>query len=98
MVNEKLHFEWATVDAGDYALSFRLYYYLLPLPETKLTSKIRKHLRATDNAIVRIMLEEAFVRGLNLATPSLVHLNSAQFAEQPKPHPGRGVNCSPAGC
>ena len=58
MVNEKLTFEWATVDAGDYALSFRLYYYLLPLPETKLTSKIRKHIRATDNAIVRIMFEE----------------------------------------
>ncbi len=83
MVNQKLPFEWATVEAGDYALSFRLYYYLLPLPETKLTSKIRKHMRATDNAIVRIMFEEAFARSLNLATPSLVHLNAPQLAEQP---------------
>ena len=83
MVNQKLPFEWATVETGDYALSFRLYYYLLPLPETKLTSKIRKHMRATDNAIVRIMFEEAIARSLNLATPSLVHLNAPQLAEQP---------------
>ena len=84
MINKKLPFEWATVEAGDYALSFRLYYYLLPLPETKLTSKIRKHMRATDNAIVRIMFEEAFARSLNLATPTLVHLNALQLAEQPE--------------
>ncbi|AXI55076.1 hypothetical protein SuNHUV7_40750 (plasmid) [Pseudoseohaeicola sp. NH-UV-7] len=85
MVNKKLSFEWAAVDAGDYALSFRLYYYLSPLPETKLTSKIRKHMRATDNAIVRIMFEEAFARSLNLATPALVHLDTSQKTAQPAP-------------
>jgi hypothetical protein len=40
-------------------------------------------MRATDNAIVRIMFEEAFARSLNLATPSLVHLNAPQLAQQP---------------
>lgn len=80
MVNEKQPFDWALVEAGDYALKFRMYYYLAPLPETKLTSKIRKHLRLTDSSIIRLVFEEAFTRGLNLATPALVHMEQEKGA------------------
>jgi hypothetical protein len=79
-VNSKIPFEWSLVEAGDNALRFIMYYHLNALPDTKLTNKIRAHVRATNNAIVRFVFEEASVEGLDLSTPSLLKIDAGNLA------------------
>ena len=79
-VNGNVPFEWSLVEAGDNALRFVVYFHLSALPETKLTSRIRAHLRRSRNAIVRLIFEEAHVRGLDLATPSLLKIDALSSA------------------
>ena len=73
-VNDKEPFKWSLIEAGDDALRFAIYYHLAPLPDTKLTGKIRAHLQLSAHGMTRLIFEEASARGLNLATPSLVSL------------------------
>jgi len=79
-INPKIPFEWSLVEAGDNALRFILYYHLASLPDTKLTSKIRTHIRGSGNAIVRLVFEEASARGLDLSTPSLLKIDGGNLA------------------
>ncbi|MEE4238498.1 MAG: hypothetical protein V2I51_17385 [Anderseniella sp.] len=82
-LNVNVPFEWSLVEAGDNALRFVVYFHLSALPETKLTSRIRAHLRTTRNAIVRLIFEEASARGLNLATPSLLKIDAVTNSATP---------------
>lgn len=87
-LNGNVPFDWSLVEAGDNALRFVVYFHLSALPETKLTARVRAHLRSTRNAIVRLIFEEANTRGLNLATPSLLKIDA--FTNAPTP-PGSGT-------
>lgn len=79
-INPKIPFEWSLVEAGDNALRFNMYYHLMALPETKLTTKIRNHLRGSSNTIVGLVFEEASSKGLDLSTPSLLKIDAGNPA------------------
>ena len=85
-INSKIPFEWSLVEAGDNALRFIVYYHLMALPETKLTTKIRSHLRASSNTIVRLVFEEASGKGLDLSTPSLLKIDAGSLAFLAEPN------------
>ncbi len=73
-INENEPFQWSLVEAGDNALRFAVFYHLAPLPDTKLTQKVRAHVRLSAHHIVRLIYEEASSRGLELATPALISM------------------------
>lgn len=72
MINRSVPFTWALVKSDDYALRFRFFYHLAPLPETKLTAKIRAHIEGTKIRLQRILYEEASAHGLDFASPALL--------------------------
>lgn len=76
-VNEKKPFEWVVSEAGDFALTFRVHFYIAALPETKLTKKIRSYLVQAPADAVRLLYQECAARGLHLATPVLVRTSDA---------------------
>jgi hypothetical protein len=78
-INRNRPFEWSLVDTGDYALRFVVYYHLDPLPSTKLTRIIRSYIRGTRNDVVRLIYEAASIRGLELATPTLMKLDTMNW-------------------
>ena len=73
-LNENVEMEWMMTNTGDYALEFKLVYFLDTLPKTKLTRKVRKHIVGTRNRLVRLSYEASVEHGLSLATPDLVTL------------------------
>lgn len=73
-INDNEPFRWSLLETGDSALKFVLFYHLKALPDTKITEKVRAHVRLTAHGIVRLIFEEAMARGVSLATPSLVSL------------------------
>jgi len=74
-VNPNVEIEWMMTNTGDYALEFKLVYFLDTLPKTKLTRKVRKHIVGTRNRLVRLCYESSVEHGLSLATPDLVQIH-----------------------
>lgn len=72
--NPNVDIEWMMTNTGDYALEFKLVYFLDTLPKTKLTRKVRKHIVGTRNRLVRLCYEASVENGLSLATPDLITL------------------------
>ena len=64
--------EWMMTNTGDYALEFKLVYFLDSLPKTKLTRQVRKHIVGTRNRLVRLSYEASVEYGISLATPDLI--------------------------
>lgn len=71
-INRNLPFEVALTNTGDYALTFRLNYYLESLPNTKVTKTLRQFLVRTPSLIQEAVNASAVNEGVVLATPMLV--------------------------
>lgn len=71
-VNANKPFEWALTNAGDYALEFTLWIYLERIPNTKVTSTIRKHLMGTMFKVNTAVFNASVIEGLDLSTPDLI--------------------------
>lgn len=71
-INHNVPFEVVLINSGDYALNFRLYYYIEALPNTKVTKTIRQYLLRTPSLIQQAVNASAVSHGIQLATPMLV--------------------------
>ena len=70
-INENRPFEWALTHTGDYALEYTLWIYLERIPNTKVTSTIRKHLMGTIYKVNEEVYSAAIVEDVDLSTPAL---------------------------
>ena len=71
MVNGSKPFEWAMTNAGDFALEYTLWIYLDKIPNTKITSTIRKHLMGTIYKVNEAVYEASIAEGIDLSTPNV---------------------------
>lgn len=71
-INANKPFEWALTQAGDYALEYTLWIYLERLPNTKLTSTVRRHLMGTMYKVNEAVYVASIMEGIDLSTPDLV--------------------------
>ncbi len=74
-INDKRAFTWALTSAGDFALEFSLFVYLKRLPNTKVTSTVRKHLMGTVYKINEAVYVNAVLEGIDLSTPTLADIH-----------------------
>lgn len=80
--NNKRDFEWALTQTGDFALEFSLWVYLDRIPNTKVTSTVRKHLSGTIFRINELVHRSSIMEGVDLATPNLSHISVAALPEK----------------
>ena len=71
-VNSNKPFEWAMTNAGDYALEYTLWVYLEKIPNTKVTSTVRKHLMGTIYKVNEAVFTASVHEGVDLSTPDIV--------------------------
>jgi len=71
-INKNKPFEWAMTNAGDYALEYTMWAYLDRIPNTKVTSTIRRHLMGTVFKVNEAVFAASVVEGIDLSTPDLV--------------------------
>ena len=76
-INEAIPFEWAMTNAGDYALEYTLWIYLERIPNTKITSRLRRHLMGTIYRVNEEVYTASILEDIDLSTPDLV---SAQLS------------------
>ena len=76
-INEAIPFEWAMTNAGDYALEYTLWIYLERIPNTKITSRLRRHLMGTIYKVNEEVYTASILEDIDLSTPDLV---SAQLS------------------
>jgi len=74
-INSGRPFEWAMTNAGDFALEYSLWIYLERIPNTKVTSKIRKHLMGTIYKVNEAVFIASIIEELDLSTPTLNKVN-----------------------
>jgi hypothetical protein len=88
-INKNKPFEWAMTNAGDYALEYTMWVYLDRIPNTKVTSTIRRHLMGTLYKINDAVFTASVIEAIDLSTPDLVNANvmTAPGATQPKKRP-----------
>jgi len=70
-INRDREFEWALTNTGDYALHYTLWLYLERIPDTKVTSTLRKHLVRTLYEVNDAVFTSAEIEGVSLSTPAL---------------------------
>lgn len=70
-INENRKFEWALTQTADFALEYTLWIYLERIPNTKVTSTIRKHLMGTIYQVNAAVYAAAISEQINLSTPQL---------------------------
>jgi len=68
-INEGRDFEWALTSAGDYALEYTLWIYLEKIPNTKVTSKIRRHLMGSVYKVNEAVFNASVLENIDLSTP-----------------------------
>jgi len=71
LVNDSKPFEWALTSAGDFALEYTLWVYLEKIPNTKITSTIRKHLMGTIYKINEAVYDASIAEDIDLSTPNV---------------------------
>ena len=71
-VNPNKPFEWAMTNAGDYALEYTLWIYLERIPNTKVTSTVRRHLMGTIYKVNEAVFTASVHEGVDLSTPDMV--------------------------
>ena len=71
-INNSKPFEWAMTNAGDYALEYTLWVYLERIPNTKVTSTIRRHLMGTLFKVNEAVFTASMAEGIDLSTPDVV--------------------------
>lgn len=72
-INKNKPFEWAMTNAGDYALEYTMWAYLDRIPNTKVTSTIRRHLMGTLFKVNEAVFAASVVEGIDLSTPDLIN-------------------------
>ena len=72
-INENSAFEWALTSAGDYALEYTLWIYLERIPNTKVTSTLRKHLMGTIYKVNEAVYTSSILEDIDLSTPCLLY-------------------------
>lgn len=73
-INENKDFEWALTKTGDYALEYTLWIYLERIPDTKVTSTVRRHVLGTLHEVNERVYAAAVAEGISLSTPMLGQL------------------------
>jgi len=88
-INQNKPFEWALTSAGDYALEYTMWVYLERIPNTKVTSTIRRHLMGTMFKVNEAVFEASVLEGIDLSTPDVVNANilTAPAPEKQKMRP-----------
>lgn len=71
-INESKPFEWAMTNAGDYALEYTLWIYLERIPNTKITSTLRRHLMGTIYKVNEAVYTASIIENIDLSTPDLL--------------------------
>ncbi len=71
MVNGAKPFDWAMTNAGDFALEYTLWIYLDKIPNTKITSTIRKHLMGTIYKVNEAVYDASIAEDIDLSTPNV---------------------------
>ena len=71
MVNGSKPFDWAMTNAGDFALEYTLWVYLERIPNTKITSTIRKHLMGTIYKVNEAVYDASIAEDIDLSTPDV---------------------------
>ena len=70
-INQKREFEWSLTQTGDFALEYTLWIYLERIPNTKITSTIRKHLMGTIYKVNEAVYNASIMEEVALSTPIL---------------------------
>ncbi len=70
-VNSNKSFEWAMTNAGDYALEYTLWIYLERIPNSKVTSTLRRHLMGTIYKINEAVYIASIAHNVDLSTPDV---------------------------
>jgi len=71
MINPSKPFEWALTNAGDFALEYTLWIYLERIPNTKITSTIRRHLMGTIYKVNEAVYDASIAEDIDLSTPNV---------------------------
>lgn len=71
MINDSKPFDWALTSAGDFALEYTLWIYLERIPNTKITSTIRKHLMGTIYKVNEAVYDASIAEDIDLSTPDV---------------------------
>lgn len=69
-INNHKEFEWALTHTGNYALEYTVWIYMERLPNTKVTSTIRKHLMRTIYRVNEAIFTAAVIENIDLSTPN----------------------------
>lgn len=83
-LNPNIPFEIILLDSGNYALTFRLYYYVEAIPNTKVTKTVRQYLSQTPSLIQQAVNRAASAHGIELATPVLYARQESDHQRQPE--------------
>lgn len=84
-INKNKPFEWAMTNAGDYALEYTMWAYLDRIPNTKVTSTIRRHLMGTLFKVNEAVFAASVVEGIDLSTPDLINARVSNPSPAAKP-------------
>ena len=71
--------------AGDFALEYTLWFYLDRIPNTKITSTIRRHFMGTLYRVNEAVFTASVEQGVDLSTPDIVQFKSNGQATDPMP-------------
>ncbi len=72
-INQNVPFELLLHDTGDFALEYHLFFYLVELPETKVTKTIRSIVSKTPKLINEKVLLTSYKYGIDLDTPIVIN-------------------------
>ncbi|NNE56762.1 MAG: mechanosensitive ion channel [Hellea sp.] len=70
-INTSKPFTWAMTSAGDFALEYTLWVYLERIPNTKITSTIRRHLMGTIYGVNEAVYDASIAENIDLSTPNV---------------------------
>jgi len=79
-INENRPFEWALTSAGDFALEYTLWIYLERIPNSKITSTLRRHLMGTIYAVNEAVYTSSIAHDIDLSTPNVHQVSVAKEA------------------
>ena len=80
-INRNKSFDWALTNAGDYALEYTLWIYLERIPNSKITSTIRRHLMGTIYAVNEAVFTASVAENIDLSTPDVHQVSISPKAE-----------------
>ncbi|OES24801.1 mechanosensitive ion channel family protein [Alteromonas macleodii] len=76
-INFNCPFELVTKAAGDYAITFTLYYHVDAIPNTRTTRKVRSYVLGSKFRVIEAVTAGAHAHGIDLSTPALIQLGSS---------------------